>query len=236
MTQETYTFRGRSLDEIVPQIVEQLGEDAVIVARRETTSGGVGGFFARREIELEVRPGAATVAAADRFAEQLAEAHERQQDDDAREHRLRPAVSHEVDALPSAADVTVDDLFPAPPPQAQGLAALFNAGLEPGARFARAEQEDAEVVDAEEEEPVVPEADAAAEEPEHPEPPRAVEVAPEPPAFADPALPEPPPYAPEPLAEADAPRIAADSPPAHDAPLWAPEPQFAVEQPTGEFD
>src|SRR4051795_6915803 len=77
---ETYTYRGRSLEELVPRIRSELGDDAVIVARRETTSGGVGGFFAKREIEVEVRPGsevAPHVAAA--FAQQLAEAHERQQ-------------------------------------------------------------------------------------------------------------------------------------------------------------
>jgi flagellar biosynthesis protein FlhF len=130
---ETFTYRGRSLEELVPRIRSELGDDAVIVARRETTSGGVGGFFAKREIEVEVRPGESVgpdVAAA--FARQLAEAHERQAGapGPAELSGGRPAVGPEVDALPGAADVTVDDLFPAPPaPQAQGLAALFNAGV-----------------------------------------------------------------------------------------------------------
>ncbi|HWH95657.1 MAG TPA: hypothetical protein VNT03_17490, partial [Baekduia sp.] len=81
--QETFTYRGRSLDELVPRIRQELGDDAVIVSRRETTSGGVGGFFAKREIEVEVRPGESApmgrpgISAA--FAAQLAEAHERQQ-------------------------------------------------------------------------------------------------------------------------------------------------------------
>ena len=128
---DTYTYRGRSLEELVPRIRQELGDDAVIVARRETTSGGVGGFFAKREIEIEVRPGAEAAAHVARaFAQQLAQAHERQQGDG----RPRPATGPQVDALPSSADVTVDDLIPAPPPQAQGLAALFNAGmLEPTA-------------------------------------------------------------------------------------------------------
>jgi flagellar biosynthesis GTPase FlhF len=128
--QDTFTYRGRSLEELVPRIRQELGDDAVIVSRREMTSGGVGGFFAKREIEVEVRPGeefvapAPDVAAA--FAAQLADAHERQQ-------QARPATSPEVDALPGAANVTVDDLFPPPPPQSEGLAALFNAGLPPAA-------------------------------------------------------------------------------------------------------
>src|SRR3954468_2161042 len=127
---ETFTYRGRSLEELVPRIRQDLGDDAVIVSRRETTSGGVGGFFAKREIEVEGRPGQAGpapgVAAA--FAQQLAEAHERQH----ATGEVRPATAPEIDALPSSADVTVDDLFPSPPPAAsQNLAALFTAGLTP---------------------------------------------------------------------------------------------------------
>jgi flagellar biosynthesis GTPase FlhF len=122
--QDTFTYRGRSLEELVPRIRQELGDDAVIVSRRETSSGGVGGFFAKREIEVEVRAGemaAPDVAAA--FAAQLAQAHERQQ--------ARPVVSPEVDALPGVTNVTVDDLFPPAPPRSGGLASLFNAGLPP---------------------------------------------------------------------------------------------------------
>jgi flagellar biosynthesis GTPase FlhF len=127
--QQTFTYRGRSLEELVPRIRQELGDDAVIVSRRETTSGGVGGFFAKREIEVEVRAGEnsgpPTPAVAAAFAAQLAEAHERQAS-------ARPMTSPEVDALPGSANVTVDDLFPAPPPSSGGgLAALFNAGLPP---------------------------------------------------------------------------------------------------------
>lgn len=129
---QTYTYRGRSLEELVPKIREELGDDAVIVARRETTSGGVGGFFAKREIEVEVRPGeSAQVAQA--FREQLAAAQGRQEGgaEEPTADRPRPVVGPEVDALPSAADVSVDDLFPPAPPQARNLAALFNAGIDP---------------------------------------------------------------------------------------------------------
>jgi flagellar biosynthesis GTPase FlhF len=135
--QQTYTYRGRSLEELVPRIRQELGDDAVIVARRETTSGGVGGFFAKREIEVEVRPResvAPEIAA--RFAAQLAEAQERQQKAGGADlldaPGVRPATAPEIDALPGSTNVTVDDLFPAAPPaQAQNLAAMFNAGLPP---------------------------------------------------------------------------------------------------------
>jgi len=35
--QDTYTYRGRTLEELVPRIRQELGDDAVIVSRRETT-------------------------------------------------------------------------------------------------------------------------------------------------------------------------------------------------------
>src|SRR3954454_15513910 len=136
--QDTFTYRGRSLEELVPRIRRELGDDAVIVSRRETSSGGVGGFFAKREIEVEVRPGESAPAGGPAlpaaFAAQLAEAQQRQQPTAGTgSGEVRPATAPEIDALPSSADVTVDDLFPGPPPQAQGLAALFNAGLPPQA-------------------------------------------------------------------------------------------------------
>src|SRR4051794_28581116 len=134
---ETFTYRGRSLEELVPRIRAELGDDAVIVARRETTSGGVGGFFAKREIEVDVRPGesfASSPAAAQAFAAQLQRAQQEAGGADVLVPRVGGVVvSPEIDALPASTDVSVDDLFPSPPAQAQeGLAALFNAGLEQG--------------------------------------------------------------------------------------------------------
>ncbi|MEA2413231.1 MAG: hypothetical protein QOC77_3792 [Thermoleophilaceae bacterium] len=54
---ETKTFRGRSLEEVLPQIKADLGPDAEIVRQREGLTGGVGGFFQRACIEVEARPG-----------------------------------------------------------------------------------------------------------------------------------------------------------------------------------
>jgi flagellar biosynthesis GTPase FlhF len=45
------------MEELVLRIRQELGDDAVIVSRREMTSGAPGGFFTNREIELEVRRG-----------------------------------------------------------------------------------------------------------------------------------------------------------------------------------
>lgn len=52
------TYRGRGLDELLPKIRAELGEDAVILAQREDAEGGVGGFFARRMIEVDARAAA----------------------------------------------------------------------------------------------------------------------------------------------------------------------------------
>src|SRR3954464_433761 len=61
------TFRGRSLEEVLPQIKADLGPDAEIVRQREGLTGGVGGFFQRACIEVEARPGEEPAAAPARF-------------------------------------------------------------------------------------------------------------------------------------------------------------------------
>src|SRR3954470_7819572 len=57
---ETRSYRGTSLDELLPRIAEELGPDAVIVRRREGVVGGFGGFFRKKCIEVQ---GEATVNA-----------------------------------------------------------------------------------------------------------------------------------------------------------------------------
>src|SRR4051794_34461027 len=49
------TFRGRSLEEILPQIREELGPDAIVLRRREGLTGGGGGFFQRPYVEVDAR-------------------------------------------------------------------------------------------------------------------------------------------------------------------------------------
>jgi flagellar biosynthesis GTPase FlhF len=51
------TYRGRSLEQVIPQIQEELGSDAVIVRRREGLAGGVFGFFQHAFVEVEAMPG-----------------------------------------------------------------------------------------------------------------------------------------------------------------------------------
>jgi flagellar biosynthesis GTPase FlhF len=50
------TYRGSSLDELLPQIRDELGADAIILRRREGVVGGVGGFFGKRCVEVDAVP------------------------------------------------------------------------------------------------------------------------------------------------------------------------------------
>lgn len=54
-TPETKTFRGRSLDEVIPQVRTELGADAIVLRRREGLAGGVAGFFQRSYVEIDAR-------------------------------------------------------------------------------------------------------------------------------------------------------------------------------------
>jgi flagellar biosynthesis GTPase FlhF len=52
----TTTYRGRSLDEVLPQVRDELGDDAVIEAHRDGRVGGFAGFFQRTMVEVDARP------------------------------------------------------------------------------------------------------------------------------------------------------------------------------------
>jgi flagellar biosynthesis GTPase FlhF len=66
----TRVYRGRSVEELVPQIQRDLGPDAIILRRREGLTGGVLGFFQRAFVEIEAMPGGPGV---DLYDEQLGE-------------------------------------------------------------------------------------------------------------------------------------------------------------------
>src|SRR5918995_193773 len=53
---EIKTYRGASLEELLPQIRDELGPDAVILRQREGIVGGVGGFFGKKCVEVDVAP------------------------------------------------------------------------------------------------------------------------------------------------------------------------------------
>lgn len=55
--EDVRTFRGSSLEQLLPQIRDELGPEAVIVRQREGLVGGVGGFFQKKCVEVEARAG-----------------------------------------------------------------------------------------------------------------------------------------------------------------------------------
>ncbi len=54
---QTKTYRGASIEKLLPQIRAELGPEAVIVRRREGLVGGLGGFFQKRCVEVDARAG-----------------------------------------------------------------------------------------------------------------------------------------------------------------------------------
>src|SRR4051794_19539848 len=52
---DTKTYRGRTLEEVLPKIKTDLGPDAEIVRQRSGLTGGVGGFFQRQMVEVDAR-------------------------------------------------------------------------------------------------------------------------------------------------------------------------------------
>ncbi len=59
MTTETRTYRGATLEELLPTIRTELGDDAIIIRQREGLVGGIAGFFAKRCVEVEAQASAA---------------------------------------------------------------------------------------------------------------------------------------------------------------------------------
>jgi flagellar biosynthesis GTPase FlhF len=51
------TYRGRTLEDLIPQIRAELGPDAIILRQREGLMGGVGGFFAQKCVEVDAQAG-----------------------------------------------------------------------------------------------------------------------------------------------------------------------------------
>jgi len=66
---ERRAFRGETLEDALAQVRAELGPQAIVVRQREGVVGGVGGFFGRRCVELEVEAPARPLEAADIWAE-----------------------------------------------------------------------------------------------------------------------------------------------------------------------
>lgn len=59
------TYHGRTIEDLIGKIKDDLGPDAIIVHRREGLTGGVAGFFQRLYVEIDAIPGGPRIAAYD---------------------------------------------------------------------------------------------------------------------------------------------------------------------------
>jgi Meckel syndrome type 1 protein len=130
------TFRGRTLEELLPQIRDQLGSEAIVVRQRDGLMGGIGGFFQQRFVEVDAKAGGARIdvydeqpATPESFAVLLADA----------EDHADPIVTAAAFAPPVGASVPVDvparaeteaPAF-APPPALEPVMPAFEAAPMP---------------------------------------------------------------------------------------------------------
>ncbi|MGD1055911.1 MAG: hypothetical protein ABR992_00710 [Solirubrobacteraceae bacterium] len=120
----TRVYRGRSVEELVPQIQRDLGADAIIVRRREGLTGGVLGFFQRAFVEIEAMPGGPGVDLYDEDEHDLPlDGSESYAEDtpgqlSAQEYQPEPMVQ----PTPAAATPAPQPAAAAPPPLAPHLA------------------------------------------------------------------------------------------------------------------
>lgn len=118
-------YRGRSIEELIPKIQVELGRDAIILRRRSGLTGGIAGFFQRRFVEIEARPGTPRVDLYD-------EANAAPQED--REGTAMALMRDETPAVPpqSAAATPPHAAMP-PPPQTAAFDSAAHADATPDA-------------------------------------------------------------------------------------------------------
>ncbi len=63
-------YRGRSVDELIPTIVAELGEDAIVIRHHRGLTGGFAGFFQKSFVEIEARRGDPGGSLLDRYDEE----------------------------------------------------------------------------------------------------------------------------------------------------------------------
>ena len=129
------TFRGQSLEELLPQIREELGADAVILRQRDGLKGGIGGFFQKRCVEVDARAGAKRV---DTYAGAAEDADIRSALDE-EVPDFAEQLEDELEAIEDIDDERFARLAPAPAPAPAPAAAMPTpmtapafAGLQPG--------------------------------------------------------------------------------------------------------
>jgi len=128
---ETKTYRGKTLDEVLPQIRAELGDDAIILRRREGIVGGIGGFFGRRCVEVDAIPSPAaasrTVALPARTVFDAYDSHHDDAGDDAENPVIRTMLDQ---AHPFAQALEAAELRAESPAPAATMAEAEDEGAE----------------------------------------------------------------------------------------------------------
>jgi hypothetical protein len=245
---ETRTYRGGSLEELLPRIRAELGDDAVVVRQREGLTGGVAGFFQKRTVEIEARRGQSSLGvewfAGDPEEDAIVTPSPRFTSLPAEEQVPVPVHAPEATAAPAPAPppVAVAPPAAADPPPNSPFAAYLNAAGVPDPAPSPAENGVPEGVPAALAGDAFPNAEElmrdalAAHRAPAPPPPPAEPIVTSPQVDAIP-VPEPEPIAvepepepePEPVAAAPAWEPPTPTPPA--APAPAPAPAAAVARP-----
>ena len=65
------TYRGRTIEELIPRIRAELGPDAIILREREGLMGGIGGFFAQKCVEIDAQAAPRVNVYADDFEDEF---------------------------------------------------------------------------------------------------------------------------------------------------------------------
>ena len=75
------TYRGRTIEELIPRIRAELGPDAIILREREGLMGGIGGFFAQKCVEIDAQAAPRVNVYADDFEDEYDEDFEGEPED-----------------------------------------------------------------------------------------------------------------------------------------------------------
>jgi flagellar biosynthesis GTPase FlhF len=119
-------YRGRSVDELIPTIVAELGEDAVVIRHHRGLTGGFAGFFQKAFVEIEARRGDPGGSLLDRYDEDDAAPALPGDDAPVPADDLAPALPREATrALPGEFEEVRTPVAPPQPPNWDGATEVW---------------------------------------------------------------------------------------------------------------
>jgi flagellar biosynthesis GTPase FlhF len=116
------TYRGRTIEELIPRIRAELGPDAIILREREGLMGGIGGFFAQKCVEIDAQAAPRVNVYADDFEDEEYDEELEGTAEDYDGFTVQPPAGYVPLPLPDAATQ-----LPAPEPEAAPAPAAAEA-------------------------------------------------------------------------------------------------------------